>query len=127
MAHMRRITIPAVMCLIAALPQAQAAEAAHSVVAKCAGLDGKACTWTQVTDLAAAAVSGESTHKALATLAKLTLASFDGTLKCEQTDGTLCTAEQIRALSGVAARLKLRRFKTPNAKSFSAKFSRLKW
>jgi hypothetical protein len=110
MAHMRSIAIPTVMCLMAALQvmgQTAPKASSHEVL-KCVGLDGKACTWTQVTDLSTAAVSGESTHKALATFAKLTLASFDGTLKCEQTDGTSCTALQIRSLSEVAARLKLR-------------------
>jgi hypothetical protein len=110
MAHMRRIAIPAAICLIAAL-QAMgqtAPKASSHEVLKCMGLDGKACTWTQVTDLSAAAVSGKSTHKALATFAKLTLAWFDGTVKCEQADGTPCTAEQIRSLSEIAAPLKLR-------------------
>jgi hypothetical protein len=110
MAHMRRIAIPTLMCLITAwqiMGQTNPKASSHEVL-RCAGVDGKACTWTQVSDLATAAVSGESVHKALATFAKLTLASFDGTLKCEQTDGTPCTAVQIRSLSEVAARLKLR-------------------
>jgi hypothetical protein len=110
MAHMRRAAIPTLMCLIAALQimgQTAPKASSHEFL-KCVGPDGKACTWTQVTDLATAAVSGEITHQALATFAKLTLASFDGTLKCEQTDGTPCTAVQIRSLSEVAARLKLR-------------------
>jgi hypothetical protein len=110
MAHMRRVTMATVMCLIAALQvTAQTAPKASShEVLKCAGLDGKACTWKQVADLSTAAVSAEGTPKALATLGKLTFASFDGTVKCEQTDGKSCTAEQVRSLNAVAAPLQLR-------------------
>jgi hypothetical protein len=110
MAHMKRIASPALMCLIAAwrVMGQNAPKASSHEALKCAGPDGKACTWTQVADLSTAAVSGEETHKALATFGKLTLAWFDGTLKCEQTDGTACTAEQVRSLSEIAAPLKLR-------------------
>jgi hypothetical protein len=79
----------------------------HDVL-KCAGPDGKACTWNQVTDLSAAATADEGTRKAVASLGKLTLASFDGTLKCEQSDEAQCTTEQVHSLSRVAAQLKLR-------------------
>jgi hypothetical protein len=106
---MKPVTIAAVMCLAAALEtMAQIAPkvSTHDVV-KCVGADGKACTWKQAADLSAAATD-EGGNKALARFGKLTLASFDGTLKCEQTDGTLCTAEQVRSLNRIAAPLKLR-------------------
>ena len=84
------------MCWIAALQAIgqTAPKPSPQEVLKCLGLDGKACTWMQVTDLTAAAASAESTHTGLATFAKLTLTSFDGTLKCEQIDGTACTADR---------------------------------
>jgi hypothetical protein len=107
---MKRIAIPAVMSLLAALQlTAQTAPKVSSHEAlKCTGLDGKACTWTQVSDLSAAALSSKDTRKALAAFGSLTLAWFDGTLKCEQADGTPCTAEQVPSLNGIAAPLKLR-------------------
>ena len=106
---MRWFAMAAVMCLAALQMMGQTAPkaSAHEAL-KCAGPEGKACTWAQVTDLSAAAVSDEGTHKPLATFGKLTLASFDGTLKCEQTDGTVCSAEQVRSLTRIAAPLKLR-------------------
>jgi hypothetical protein len=85
---------------------AQTAPASHEAV-KCVSLDGKACTWTQVRDLSAAAGAGKA-DKVLASFGSLTLASFDGTLKCEQADGAACAPEQIRAVVRIGARLKLR-------------------
>lgn len=106
---MRSIAIAA-MCLAAALKmvgQTAPKPSPHDVL-KCVGADGKACTWSQVTDLSTAAVSAEGTRRALAAFGKLTLAKFDGTLTCEQADGTPCTTEQVRSLNQVAAPLKLR-------------------
>lgn len=106
---MSSITLAA-MCLAAALKitgQAAPKASPHEVL-KCVGPDGKACTWSQVADLSTAAISSEGTRRALAAFGKLTLAKFDGTLTCEQTDGTPCTTEQVRSLNQVAEPLKLR-------------------
>jgi hypothetical protein len=107
---MRRIAVATAMCLAAALAmmaQTTPKISSHDIL-KCVGADGKACTWSQVADLSTAAVSGEGTRRALAAFGKLTLAKFDGTLTCEQTDGTPCTTDQVRSLNQVAAPLKLR-------------------
>jgi hypothetical protein len=107
---MQRITITALICFVAALEAMgqTAPDAAGHQVLKCEDLNGKACTWAQVSEIEAAAISGESTHKALDTFGKLSLAWFDGTLKCDQADGTPCSAEQVRSLTQIAAPLKLR-------------------
>lgn len=93
---------------VSELEMAAGPKAAGHQVLKCEDLNGKACTWAQVSELETAAISGEDTHKALGTFRQLTLAWFDGTLKCEQTDRTACSAEQVRSLNHIAAAMKLR-------------------
>lgn len=107
---MRLITTAILACLatcLQAIGQTAPKVSTHEVL-KCVNTDGKACIWTQVSDLAIAATADDGAHKSLAAFGKLTLASFDGTLKCEQTDGTPCTEEQVRSLNRIAAPLNLK-------------------
>jgi hypothetical protein len=82
---------------------------------RCTRQDGGACTARHVEDLATAVTAaGKGAHPVLAGINTLSLASSDGTLRCRQTNGQQCTAEQARQLRDVA-------LTTPVKISFSAK------
>ena len=104
--------LPLVVALAAmaqAPPPQKSAETTKSQAApappivKCKGVDGKACTAKQVQALADAVFAGKRQHDVLATFKNLTLASSDGTLKCEQNDGTPCTTPQLDLVKEIAA------------------------
>ncbi len=111
---MKRITIATALALAAALQtmgqaapkEGKAPAAATTPVGKCTGPDGKACTAAHVKQVNDAMVTGRRVHKPLEAVKAVSLASSDGTLKCEQNDGTACTAEQLDALNQVAGPLK---------------------
>jgi len=115
---MKRIMIAAALSLVAALQimgqqaardniiKGPAPAAAIAPVAKCAGPDGKPCTAAHVKDIANGISSGRRQWKPLEAVKAVSLASPDRTLKCEQNNGTACTAEQLDALNNVAGQLK---------------------
>jgi hypothetical protein len=77
------------------------AEAVAPPDAMCTGPDGKACTAAHVKQLNDVMLSVRKAGGA--PLKAVTLASADGTLKC---DGKACTADQVEALSKAAAQFK---------------------
>ena len=79
---------------------------AAAPVIKCKGPGGSACTGAQVDEIAHGLASGRRMWKPLATVKNVSLAANDGSLKCEQNDGTPCTEEQLKALGELAAKTK---------------------
>lgn len=114
-ASMFRISVPLFVAAFAAplaLVHAQAvnpnssrSNTQHNVadlaVAKCM-VAGKPCTAAQVQDLATGLAAGKRVHQTLAAIKNVSLASPDGTLSCEQNDGTPCTAAQVKDLNSAA-------------------------
>jgi hypothetical protein len=86
-------------------PQPKAAPASPAI--KCKNVEGRGCTSRQVQALSDAVFSGKSQHDALVPVKSLTLASSDGTLHCAQSDGTVCTTEQLDIIKEIAAGLQL--------------------
>ena len=107
-----RATTLALAAALALMAQAQAGQkagepskpqAAAAPTAICKGPDGKPCTARQVQVLSDGIYAGKKQHEALSPVHSLTLASPDGTLKCEQSDGTACTTLQLDAIKQIAA------------------------
>jgi hypothetical protein len=98
------IVLP-VVAAVSALAQAPAGQkhAATAPVVKCKGPDGKPCTSKQVQALADAVFAAKRQHDVLATVKNLILASPDGTVQCEQNDGSACTAPQLDVVKEIAA------------------------
>jgi hypothetical protein len=113
---MKRILIATAVALVAALQMmGQSAPkegkappaAAAAPLAKCTGPDGKtACTAAHVNQLNDGIVTGRRVYKPLEAVKAVSLASSDGTMKCEQNNGTACTTEQLDALNQVAGQFK---------------------
>jgi hypothetical protein len=83
------------------------APAATETVARCTGPDGKAaCTAAHVKQLNDGMVTGRRVYKPLEAVKAVSLSGPDGTLKCEQNNGSACTAEQLDALNQVAGQFK---------------------
>jgi hypothetical protein len=102
---MKRFMIALALTLAAALQTM--GQAAATPVAKCIGPDGKtACSSAHVKQLNDGMVTGRRVYKPLETVKAVSLASSDGTLKCEQNNGQACTPEQLDALNQVAGQLK---------------------
>jgi hypothetical protein len=66
---------------------------------RCTGADGKsACTAEQARDIATGLATGKRMHKPfLVDVESVTLGS-NGTMDCKQTNGSVCTDEQISAI-----------------------------
>jgi hypothetical protein len=115
---MKRILIAMALPLAAALqmmgqaapkstPKGQSPAAATETVAKCTGPDGKtACTAAHVKQLNDGMATGRRMYQPLEAVKAVSLASSDGTLKCEQNNGAACTTEQLDALNHVAGQFK---------------------
>jgi hypothetical protein len=110
---MKRVAMAAVLSLAAALalmaqaPAKQKSDGtakpqAAAPVVKCKGADGRGCTARQVQTLTDAVFAAKGHHEILASVSSLTLASSDGTLKCDQTDGSACTTAQLDAIKQIA-------------------------
>jgi len=105
---MKRFSVAAALPLVAALaamaqtpPQQKAAPAPPAI--KCKNIDGRACTFRQVKDLSDAVFEGKSKHDVLLPVKDLALASPDGTLRCAQSDGTVCTMPELDVIKEIAA------------------------
>ena len=111
---MKRMATAAVLSLAAALalmaqaPAKQKSDgaakppAAAAPAVKCKGADGRGCSARQVQALTEAVFAAKGHHEILASVASLTLAASDGTLKCDQTDATACTTAQLDAIKQIA-------------------------
>jgi hypothetical protein len=72
-------------------------------VIKCKNVDGKGCTYRQVQALSDAVFAGKTQHEVLLPVKDLALASSDGTLRCAQSDGTVCTTPELDIIKEIAA------------------------
>jgi hypothetical protein len=95
------LTLATVLLLTAQSP-APARKAPAGPVIKCKGLDGHGCTVKQVQTLQDAVYAGKRSHEALALVKTIELASPDGTLRCVQQDGTVCTIPQLDEVKFIA-------------------------
>ncbi len=105
---MNRTIVAAVWLLTAALastaqqPPTQKTRPA-SPAPKCKNVDGRPCSSRQVQALSDAVFAGKSQHDVLLPVKVLELASSDGTLRCEQGDGKVCTTPQLDLIKEIAA------------------------
>jgi len=73
-------------------------------VIKCKNVDGRACTFRQVKALSDAVFGEKSKHDVLVPVKDLALASSaEGTLRCAQSDGTVCTTAELDVIKEIAA------------------------
>lgn len=73
-------------------------------VIKCKNVDGRACTFRQVQALSDAVFAEKSKHDVLVPVKDLALASSaEGTLRCAQSDGTVCTTAELDIIKEIAA------------------------
>jgi predicted carbohydrate-binding protein with CBM5 and CBM33 domain len=104
---MKQITMATMLLLIAALGSMGAVNYNSSksntgnLAMQCIGDDGKGCSAEHVASLNKAMLAAQRKNPALAKIKKLGLASSDGTLRCELTDGKPCGAEQAAALDAI--------------------------
>lgn len=74
---------------------------------KCKNEEGRGCTQREVQALSDAVFSGKSKHDVLVPVKDLALASSDGTLRCAQSDGTICTTPELDIIKEIAATQRL--------------------
>ncbi|MEI9971891.1 MAG: hypothetical protein WDO73_07425 [Ignavibacteriota bacterium] len=103
-------TIRAALLLFAAIPSAMLAQAPPQeksappkTAIKCRNVNGQGCTQRQVKALSDAVFEGKSQHDVLLPVKELALASSDGTLRCAQSDGTVCTVAELDIIKQIAA------------------------
>lgn len=105
---MKRTIVPAVLLLTAALAMMAQAPPPQktrpvSPAIKCKNVDGRPCSSRQVQALSDAVFEGKRQHDALLPVKTLELASSDGTLRCVQGDGTVCSTPQLDLIKHIAA------------------------
>jgi hypothetical protein len=74
-----------------------------ALVVKCKNADGRGCTQREVQTLSDAVFAGKSKHEVLVPVKDVALASSDGTLRCAQSDGTICTTAQLDIIKEIAS------------------------
>ena len=93
----------ALICSPAAMAQAAPQKSARpSVSIRCKNVDGKGCTQRQVQALSDAVFGEKSKHDVLVPVKDLALAASDGTLRCAQSDGTVCTTAELDVIKEIA-------------------------
>jgi hypothetical protein len=95
------VVIGTLVTLAQAPPPKKAAPV--SLAVKCKNADGQGCTYRQVKALADAVFQGKSKHDALLPVKDLALAAPDGTLRCAQSDGTVCNTAELDIIKEIAA------------------------
>jgi hypothetical protein len=109
---MKRIGMAVWFCLaatttpMAQTPPPQKAAPATPVI-KCKNVDGNGCTARQVQALSDAVFAGKTQHEVLLPVKDLALASSDGTLRCAQSNGTVCTTPELDVIKEIAAGMQL--------------------
>jgi hypothetical protein len=93
--------VGAVVTMAQAPPQQKSTPPSAAI--KCKNADGRGCTSRQVQALSDAVFEGKSKHDVLLPLKDLALASPDGTLRCVQSDGTVCTTAELDIIKEIAA------------------------
>jgi hypothetical protein len=96
------VLLTAALATMAQAPQQQKARPASPAI-RCKNVDGRPCTSRQVQALSDAVFEGKSKHDVLLPVKILELASSDGTLKCEQSDGKVCTTPELDLIKEIAA------------------------
>jgi len=81
----------------------QPKSAPPSTAIKCKNADGRGCSAKQVQALSDAVFAGKSKHDVLLPVKDLALAASDGTLRCAQSDGTVCTTAELDVIKEIAA------------------------
>jgi hypothetical protein len=109
---MKRLIIPMLFsCTAAWTVLAQAAAQQKAVpaapVVKCKNVEGRPCTFKQVQGLSDAVYAGKSQHEVLLPVKDVALAKDDGTLRCAQSDGSVCTTPELDVIKEIAAGQKL--------------------
>src|ERR1022692_1442748 len=99
-------TLAAAMATMAQTPPQQKAAPAAPVI-KCKNVNGRGCTYREVRALSDAVFTGKSKHDVLLPVKDLALASSDGTLRCAQSDGTVCTTPELDVIKEIAAEQQL--------------------
>jgi hypothetical protein len=92
------------MCSPGTLAQAPPQKSAPpSISIRCKNEDGRGCTQRQVQNLSDAVFAGKSKHDVLVPVKDLALAASDGTLRCAQSDGTVCTTAELDVIKEIAS------------------------
>ena len=92
------------VCLPPALAQAPAPKTPPpSASIKCKNVDGRGCTYRQVQALSDAVFAEKGKHDVLVPVKDIALAASDGTLRCAQSDGTVCTTAELDIIKEIAA------------------------
>jgi hypothetical protein len=74
-----------------------------ALIVKCKNMDGRGCTQREVQALSDAVFAGKSKHEVLVPVKDVALAASDGTLRCAQSDGTICTTAQLDIIKEIAS------------------------
>ena len=96
------LTLAAAVTAVAQTPPQQKSAPASAAI-KCKNVDGLGCTQRQVKALSDAVFEGKSKHDALLPVKELALTASDGTLRCAQSDGTVCTTAELDIIKEIAA------------------------
>jgi hypothetical protein len=92
------------MCSLAILAQAPPQrKSAPPVIVRCKNVNGQGCTQREVQTLSDAVFAGKSKHEVLVPVKEVALASSDGTLRCAQSDGTICTTAELDIIKEIAS------------------------
>ena len=92
------------LCSLAVLAQTPPQrKSAPPVIVKCKNVNGGGCTQREVQALSDAVFAGKSKHEVLVPVKDLALAASDGTLRCAQSDGTICTTAELDIIKEIAS------------------------
>jgi predicted nucleic acid binding AN1-type Zn finger protein len=95
-------TVVGALVIMAQSPPQQKS-APPSAAIKCKNVEGLGCTQRQVKALSDAVFEGKSKHDVLLPVKELALAASDGTLRCAQSNGTVCTTAELDIIKEIAA------------------------
>jgi hypothetical protein len=104
---------------LAILAQAppQRKSAPPPLTVKCKNVNGRGCTQREVQALSDAVFAGKNKHEVLVPVKDVALAASDGTLRCAQSDGTICTTAELDIIKEIASGQQLTiRYSTSTAK-----------
>jgi len=100
---MRAICVGVVTAVMAMAQAPQQKSAPPSAAIKCKNVEGQGCTSRQVKALSDAVFEGKSKHDVLLPVKEIVLAASDGTLRCAQSDGSVCTTAELDIIKEIAA------------------------
>jgi len=105
--EMVMLVLVAVAMSMAQAPAPQKTAPAGLVI-KCKNTDAKPCTFRQVQGLSDAVFAGKNQHDVLLPVKELAMASSaEGTLRCVQNDGSVCSTAELDVIKQIAAGLEL--------------------